>query len=198
MTGRILDRMMEVDHFPEGDRRAFHRYRIRDKQTRDRLLAESDARCIVFKPIVDSHLVLDIVADYAHSKALWVYRQWPDVVNSAVQVWGRHWLEVVQGIAAGTGDWGWRQERISDDCLRTVRELAGPDMTSWDAMAIFWYLRNRIYFDQKLDRRPEVMPVRYEALVTDPAPEFDRICAFLDVEFQPEAVAGVHARSQPG
>jgi len=195
MVGRVLDRMMEVDHFPEGDRRAFHRYRIRDRQTRDKLRAESNARCVLFKPIADSHLVLDLMADHPPSRALWVYRRWPDVVNSAVKAWGGHWLEVMQGIAGGTGDWGWRQERISDDCLRTVRELVRPDMTPWDAMAIFWFLRNRIYFDQGLDHRRDVMLVRYEALVTDPPTAFERICAFLGIEFQPEAVASVHARS---
>lgn len=195
MTGRILDRMLEIDGFAETDRRAFRRFRIRGKDVRDRLIDSSDAKCVLFKPIVDSHVVLDLLAEHPGSKALWVYRRWRDVVNSAVQLWGDHWLTVMPDIIARTGNWGWRQEGISDDCHRVIRTLWREGLTAWDAMAVFWYMRNRIYFDRHLDERADILPVQYEALVMEPAVEFRRLCDFLDVTFHPEAVATVFASS---
>ncbi len=195
MTGKILGQLMEVDHFPETDRRAFRRVRIRGPEVRNRLIDASDAGCVVFKPIVDSHLLLDLMADHPGSKALWVYRHYADVANSAVIRWGEHFWKVIGDLAAGTGDWGWRQERISDDCRGVITELFSPDLNVWEASALFWYVRNRFYFDQGLDQHPDIMLIKYEALVEHPAEEFERICGFLGLEYQPEAVASVHARS---
>jgi hypothetical protein len=98
-------------------------------------------------------------------------------------------------IVAGRGDWGWRQEGISDECRREISGLCREDMTAWDATAVFWYMRNRIYFDQKLDRRADILPVWYEALVTEPAAQFRRFCDCLGVTFRPEVVATVFSSS---
>lgn len=42
-------------------------------------------------------------------------------------------------------------------------------MNPYDAAALFWYLRNRFFFDLGLDRHPAVMPLRYEDLLRDPS-----------------------------
>ncbi len=195
MVGRILDRMMEVDHLPETDRRAFRAVRIRGGEVRRRLIDASDAHCIVFKPIADSQRLLDLMADHPGSKGIWIYRHYADVANSAVQMWGDHFWQVVNGIASGTGDWGWRAERVADDCLRVVRELVKPQLTPWDASAVFWYMRNRVYFDQAFDRHPAILPLKYEVLVRQPGEEFGRVCQFLGIELQADAVGSVHSRS---
>ncbi len=198
MLGRILDEMMEIDHFPEGDPRAFFdEIRIRDGAVRDRLLSRSTAVCAVFKPICESHRVLELMADHPNSRAIWIFRHWKDVVNSVVNVkrWGDQRLHVIRDLPAGTGDWGWRHEGISDECRADVTPFVRPDLTYPEAVALFWYVRNRIYFDQQLDRRTDVLPVKYEELVTQPQTEFKRICEFLGAAFQPEAVATIHARS---
>jgi hypothetical protein len=200
MVGRILEQMMEIDHFPESDRRAFHPVLIRKKPVLDRLIKASTARCVLFKPIADSHRILELMAPYPNHRAFWVHRRWRDVVNSVVNMWGDQWLHVMQDLVAGRGadvlgDWGWRHQGISDDCRETVERFVTPELNHFEATALFWYVRNRIYFDQGLDQRPDVMPVQYEALVTDPKREFARLCAFVDVLFDENAVADVHARS---
>ncbi len=195
MLGRILGQSMEIDHFPETDRRAFRPILIRGAEVLNRLISESTARCVLFKPISDSQRIADLLGEHPGSKALWVYRQYSDVANSAVVLWGDHFLQVMQGIAEGTGDWGWREERISEDCRGVIQSLVKPGLNVWDASALFWYMRNRIFFDQELDKRRDILPVKYEALVQRPAEEFERIYRFMGVEFQPETVATVHPRS---
>jgi len=195
MTGMILDQMMEIDCFPESDRRAFHKARIRPANVIDRLIRDSDAACVIFKPICDSHRVLQLMAEHPPARALWVFRRWRDVVNSAVRMWAEHFKLVIGDLVERRRDWGWRHEGISPDCLEQVKRLYRPESTTDDCMALFWYLRNRIYFDQGLDQTPIVLPVRYESMVTEPVAEFGRICRFLNVPFQPQAVNSIHADS---
>jgi hypothetical protein len=48
-----------------------------------------------------------------------------------------------------------------------------------------WYYRNQLFFEQGFDRDPRVLLVRYESLVTQPEPEFQRIFMFLGIGYRP-------------
>jgi hypothetical protein len=41
-------------------------------------------------------------------------------------------------------------------------------MSPYDAAAMFWWARNRLFFDLGLDKRPDVLLCEYEALVAAP------------------------------
>jgi len=62
------------------------------------------------------------------------------------------------------------------------------------AAALFWYVRNRLYFELGLEGRPDVLLVSYDAMVADPAAEMRQICGFLDFPYHPRLVAGITAR----
>ena len=68
-------------------------------------------------------------------------------------------------------------------------------MSPESAAALFWYLRNRLYFELGLDRRADVLLVSYGAMVADPAAEMGRICEFLDLPYRAELHAHVDARA---
>ena len=43
-----------------------------------------------------------------------------------------------------------------------------PEINDASAIALFWYYRNQLFFDQNLDRDPKCMLVQYEPLVQSP------------------------------
>jgi hypothetical protein len=63
------------------------------------------------------------------------------------------------------------------------------------AIALYWLFYNRLYFDLGLDRNPESHLTQYEAMVTDPEPEFISICKFLGIRYDPEMIAGINTAS---
>jgi hypothetical protein len=68
-------------------------------------------------------------------------------------------------------------------------------MSPETAAALFWYVRNSLFFELGLDRRDDVLLVSYGAMVVDSRSEMKRICAFLDLPYRPELDAHVDARA---
>lgn len=198
MTIYLLDRSMDVDRFNENHRAAFHFCLIREAEIIRRLVARSRAPFVVFKPICDSHRVGELLAWHRPSRAIWLYRDYRDVARSAVAKWGdtnrRHLLDLV----AGGGDWGWSQWTrggYTAELLDEVRQHIHERLSANGGAALYWYLRNRTYFAQQLERRDDVDLYAYRDLVTHPLEEFARMCAFLGLSFSSEMAESVHARS---
>ncbi len=198
MTLWTLDRSMDVDAIEESDPRAFVRCRLKEKPICDDIVERSTAKCVVFKPICDSHRALELYAAYPGSKGVWIYRDYRDVANSAVKYWGDQTLHYMQDLAVGQGDWGfaqWNREKLSDDCLSIVKEAVNDNLTPHGAAALFWYMRNQTFFDQQLDKHPATLLTNYENTVTHAQPEFERICNFLDVRFDTDMVETIFSSS---
>ena len=198
MTLWTLDRSLDVDAIEESDERAFVSCRIKDKAVCDAIVKRSTARCVVFKPICDSHRALELYEEYPGSKGVWIYRDYRDVADSAVRYWGDQTLAYIRDLADGGGDWGvaqWNREKISDECLSIVKEAADDNLSPHGAAALFWYTRNRTFFEQKLEESEATLLTRYEDTVARPLPEFERICGFLDVRFHSDMVTGIFSSS---
>ncbi len=68
-------------------------------------------------------------------------------------------------------------------------------MTPESAAAIFWYIRNSLFFEQGLDSRHDVMLVAYEELVSSPSRTLSRICDFIGISYEDRIAKDVHIRS---
>lgn len=198
MAIKALDRSLEVDRFDEYDDRAFADTRIKDLATRRRLIADSSAGFVVFKPVSDSHRVTELLAEHPDGKVIWLYRRYQDVANSAVERWGDRTREWLVDLLAGGGNWGtrqWNAEKITAECLAEVRRVCPQDPSPHEAAALFWYMRNRTFFEQQLDNSLSVLLVRYEDAVTRSQEEFARICRFLGIDSSLEMTDKVFSSS---
>jgi hypothetical protein len=164
---------------------AFRNYRLRPTETIDRLIGRSPAPVVAFKPLCDSHLTDRYLARHSRSKAIWIYRSFKDVANSAVRNLGEHQKNVLRWIVQGDTDrLGWRGERLPRDYVDLVHEVFREDMSSHEACALFWYVRNRLYFDLGLEVDERVLLVRYEDLVGGSDKPFARLFDFIGAEFE--------------
>ena len=198
MVLRTLAASMEVDRVEESDPAGFCDCRIRDQAVRDALVARSTAKCVIFKPICDSHRALELYAEDPGSRGIWIYRRYQDVANSAVEYWGDQTQRFLEDLLKGDGNWGvaqWNREKVTPECVAELRQAAADGLSPHAAAALFWYMRNRTYFEQKLDAHPATLLVRYEDVVTDPAGEFERLCRFLNINFGEEMAAKVFSSS---
>ena len=198
MALRTLNRSLDVDMVEESDPRCFAHARIMGKDVQDRIIAASDAQCLIFKPICDSHRALELLGDHPGSKAIWIYRDYHDVANSAIEYWGDQTQRWLEDLLAGDGQWGiaqWNREKLTDECLAEVRDAVQDGLNPHGACCLFWYMRNRLFFEQDLANDPRVMLVRYEEVVQHPLEEFERMCRFLDVTVTEQMTANVFASS---
>jgi hypothetical protein len=123
---------------------------------------------VVAKPLVESHRVSQILDVLPTARAIWLLRSYRDVALSNVRKFGlANGFSDIRRVMEGSAT-DWRRAGASDDTIRTLAYFRGLDLTSLDAAALFWWARNRLFYEQNLERDRRVLLLRYEALLRDP------------------------------
>ena len=198
MLTRGLDRAPEFEVHSENDRAAFDRFLLRSDETVARIVARSRHRFVLFKPLCDSHRVdhlLDQVPSRTPGRAIWVYRDVDGRARSALSKFGRNNLLVLADIAAGSGAGMWQAQRLPAAAMEVISSFDYRTMTPETAAALFWWVRNSLYFELGLDRRSDVLLASYDDLLSDPRAGMRAICSFLGLAFRPELVAHIAPRA---
>jgi hypothetical protein len=194
-----LDRALNVDRFDEDHPAAFVDSRLSPVSVRTRLVRRSKADVVLFKPVCDSHRVAALLDEHPRSRAVWVYRDYRDVANSAIERWGDMNRRFILDLARGGGAWGrrqWNRELVTSEArAAALQELAAHDINAHTAAAIFWWLVNSSYFDQRLGADPRVVLARYEDLVTAPGVEFERLSRFFGAAYHDGMVVEISRAS---
>ena len=197
MLLRGLDAAPEVEVHNENDRRLFHRFRLRPDEVLLGVLAASRHAVVLVKPLCDSHRV-DELLDLPGStggRAVWVVRDVDDRARSEVSKFGDSNLQALRRIADGEADGDWQAQRLDAQTLAVVRSFDYATMTADTAAALFWYVRNSLFFGLGLDARPDVLLLSYDRLVADPEGTMRRLCDFIAFPYRPELCAHVERRA---
>jgi sulfotransferase family protein len=138
---------------------------------------------IILKPLVESQNAVKLLNYFDNSKALWVYRHYRDVVLSHLQHWNtKNGINNLRPIVRGQRQ-NWRAENISAYTERIVQEHFSEDMNPYDAGALFWFVRNRLFFEMNLTDNPNVMTCKYDNLIDDPMRTIDNIYKFVGYRY---------------
>lgn len=198
MLVRGLEAAPEFEVHNENDTSAFDRYRLRSDRTIADLITSSGHEYVLFKPLCDSHRI-DELLDGMHvpepGRAIWAYRGVDARVRSALKKFGDVNLRVLSEIARGDGEDRWQAERISAENLALVQGFDYSTMTPETAAALFWYIRNCLYFEIGLDRRRDTFLSSYDLLVAEPEPTMQALCAFLGFPYYPALTAHIELRA---
>jgi hypothetical protein len=198
MLVRGLERAPEFEVYNENNPAAFDRFRLRPDPVVRGLVDRSRHPYVLLKPLCDAHRtaeLLDGLGTRRPGRALWVYRSPDGRTRSALAKFGDANLRALREIAAGGGPHRWEGQRLSQDSRDLLAGFDWTTMSPASASALFWVLRNRLYFELGLDRRPDVLLVSYDAALADPEAELRRICAFLGFPYRDQLAA--HIRRRP-
>jgi hypothetical protein len=123
---------------------------------------------VVLKPLVESQNILVLLDTFLNSCAIWMYRHYKDVVASNLKRFGMgNGIKNLRYIVQGRQD-SWRSEHLPGSLRRLVLKHFSEQMNPYDAAALFWYIRNRLYFDLNLGMNPRILTVHYDELVAQP------------------------------
>jgi len=151
-----------------------------------RVKAELDkdrAPLIILKPLVESQNTQLLLDYFPNSKALWLYRDYKAVARSHVNKWtGQNSIRDLKAIVDQTPN-NWRYENVSDALRDIVVQYFSRDIDGYDASALYWFVRNRLFFDLQLDQEPRVMLCRYETLAQHPVRIMKKIYDFIERDF---------------
>ena len=191
-----LDELPEFHVYNEGNTKAFDNYRIRALPTIEALVGKSSARFVLFKPLCDSHRTVEML-DYfdARARAIWAYRSVDGRVRSAVAKFGDSNLRVLRAFAAGEKPWNaWQVAALSAENTEFVRSFDFGSMTAESAAALFWYVRNALYFEMGLNQRPDTILVNYDEYLSEPERVAIALCGFLALPYRKAMIANIDPR----
>lgn len=199
--GRFWHRDLNVWRYTEGpsnprSNKRIEMLRLKDDVTVHRVFNRVRAPLIVAKPLVETQNARRLLAEFPGSKVIFLFRNYHDVVASGYKKWGAdaalcNLRPIVEDHQAN-----WRAENVPDEVRKTVRELYRDDMPPLDARALFWWVRNNLFFHQQLDAREDVIVLHYDQLVSEPLQSMQYIYAFLGRPFPGDAIiANIHAQS---
>lgn len=189
-----LERSYQTEVFHERDPRAFDNYQLRDETTIAKLINDAYAEVVVVKCLMESQRLRQLLDGFAPAKALWVFRNPHDVVNSMLASFGNQALQV-ERIARDRHAGGWLSENMTEATHQRVQRLAAKPLDNQSAAAVQWYFRNMAFFDQGLNNDAGVLLVNYDTLVRNPDSEFAKIFRFLSIKFSTRIVGDVSAVS---
>ncbi|MCB0187535.1 MAG: hypothetical protein KDE31_24875, partial [Caldilineaceae bacterium] len=125
------------------------------------ILGRDRASLIVLKPLVESQRAPEILRCFPNARALWLYRHYKDVAASNLQAFGMdNGINDLRPIVRGESQ-NWRSEGTSAETREQVSKFFHETMNPYDAAALFWYARNRLFFELALDTNERVRLCQY-------------------------------------
>ena len=198
MLVRGLEAAPEFEVRNENDRDAFSRFRLRVDRVVP-VVSSSRHRYVLFKPLCDAHralFLLDELPTPRPGRVIWAYRDVDGRARSAVAKFGDSNLQFFRELAAGRGEDRWEAQGLSDDSRALIGSFDWTAKSPHEAAAVFWLIRNSLYFEQGLDRRDDVTLASYEAFVDDPEAAMEGLCRFLEFPYSPQLVGHIDRRSR--
>ena len=166
--------------FREGDPRAFDFFLMRSRPVIERLIDRSPADRVVFKALHETEQLRELLRLRPGAQAIWMFRDWRDVVNSILVRWPGH-RNGVDRILQGVDTACWRGRGMREETRARLAAIYHPELDDAAVNTLFWIFRNQLLFDQELDSDPRVLLIDYDALMRDRAPQLTALAAFLDV-----------------
>jgi hypothetical protein len=193
----VFSEAKQFSVFREGNKQAMtDGWRLRPNADIEDLIERQKARLVIFKPINDSQSAIQMLARFDNSRIIWIYRNFNDTANSAVTRWGPAQRDMIVWIGEALGKYGSVEkampaiarkpgfavyaENMSHETCDLLTRWTRSSITEHTGAAIMWYLRNQLFFEQRLGSSERSLLVSYEKFVQQPAEQLRRMGQFLN------------------
>ena len=187
----LLDRSRQVIVLDESDPKLAQpadadRLRWKSPAEVAAALANLPFELVVTKPLVESHRVAELLDALPNSRAIWMFRHYLAVASSNLAKFGatNGHSDLAKLLSSGSDEW---RAQSSDEARGQIESLVHQGLSDLDAAALFWWARNRLYFDQRLSLDSRVRLLRYETVVHDPAGCLSGLSDFLGISVSAKA-----------
>ena len=198
----ILEKDWDVKVYPEHSKLSsddtLDSLRLNSFSKVQNILARDRYPLIVLKPLVESQNADRLLDAFAGAKALWMIRHYKDVAASNLKRFGiDNGIKNLRYIATDQFH-NWRAERLPEYVRELVKSYFSEKMDPFDAAALFWYVRNTLFFDLALDKNPGVNLCHYSDLVKQPKATVKGIYAVVERPYPGDEIIAEVFKSSDG
>lgn len=196
---RIVERDWRAQVF--GEKSVLFHDRVGDRRMIDQAAAvdrvsAARARLVAIKPLVESHRVPELIEAFPRTIAVWMFRDARSVALSNLAAFGRDNGKTDMAPILARDAHDWRSAGASPTTLDRAAALAAHVSEPVEWAALFWWVRNSIFFDQGYDTHPAIFTCAYDDVVGDPVAVMTGLYRAAGVAFPGEHVTSdVDARS---
>jgi len=194
MLINTLNKSMDTNCYFETDDEAFDNYQLKNTDVIETLVNKSYASCVIFKSISDSQNASLLLDRFLGAKGIWIYRSYSDVINSSLRNFKEHY-KFLELIIKDPEKAAWRAENVSQKNMVMIKKYYDLNISDASSRGLIWFLRNDLYFQQKLDQDHRVLLVKYEDLVLEPLRAFKSIFNFLEIDFKVKFIREISSSS---
>jgi len=144
---------------------------------------------VVAKPLVESSQAVELMDAAVPVRAIWMLRRYDAVSRSNIKKFGlENPYRDLQPFCENDPQ-NWRSRGATEETRDTVASLLGEGLSPLDAGALFWWARNRLYFDQQLQTDDRIRVLRYERACNQPEAVVDALSAYTGVTLPADSIA---------
>jgi len=135
---------------------------------------------IALKPLYESHNIEQLLSDHEGSKAIWVFRNYNDVIKSHLNYYNFDAIDYIRPVF-NLKIKSWINEYVPQNVSELLKQLSIDELSDADAYALFWLLRSSIYLNISESHKNKVLLINYEDLISMPEQQTSRLFNFLDI-----------------
>lgn len=189
MVMRGLGKHGGTKMYNENHRKAFRDFELLADDSVRSLIENCSQPVIVFKPLCDSDRAGELLdLGGPTSRAAWIYRNVDARARSAVTKFGSANLDMMKSLEANLDNGEWWSRSVTPEQRAQVVELTTKSLSPHDAAALFWWMRNSIFFSDHLYARHDVALVKYQTLLESPSKIMSDLCQHVGLKFEPVMV----------
>lgn len=186
LVSRVLDSFIQCRTFGEFSPLSSdcpHNIRLNEISSVVDYLSNIKAPIIVTKPLVESHRANELLNSLPNSSIIWIYRHYLDVALSDLRQFpNTSGHGNLQPIINGENN-NWRSEGLSAETTEQIKRIYSSELSKLDCACLFWFARNSLYFQQKLEKNENVLLWKYENLMENPKEHFSVLSSRLNDNF---------------
>ena len=195
MLTKGLAKSFQIKLYNENHPAAFEDFRVKDFTAIEQLNKTGYIWIKLYKPILDTHLARKYLSHFQNAKIIFIFRHYDDVINSSIKLFGPdNWPTRVKNWI--TNDFAEFASASPPDITKEyIQNRWHKNLSSPNAIALYWLFYNRLYFDLGLNHNERVILIRYEDIVTKPNIEFHKLCKFLGIKYSDDMIEGIFSSS---
>lgn len=190
----IFHRDLKVESLDENNPKIAINYLL-DYEKVSKAVANSKASVIAMKPILNSFEALYILNRYDNAKAIWLLRDYKDMVSSSIKKFGNTVSNYIKDYTIEGKNNNWLSMGMHDDTRKVISSMDVAGYTEYDWMALVWWSVNRTVLLDKLYESKRFILIKYETLVNKPIETTRNIYRFIGLNFNNKNIKYVHPAS---
>lgn len=195
MMTDVFMRDLRIDSLAEDDPRVANKnYMLNLERIKPAIMA-SKYDHIVIKPILNSFKCAYLLDFVEGSKAIWMFRNYKDVVLSSLELFGDLVAGYLKKLVETNQGNNWIAQGIHRDTLEMIRKMDFQSFSNVDWMSLVWWSVNRTIIIDGLTKRKELLLIQYEDLARHPVKYLQRIYEHIGLDYKLNTHKYIHSRS---